>query len=378
MGTGRRRLQSRLASTTNPDETAAVREIRDTLGDVASSGVVFFASAKYDIQKLGQELSAAFQGCGPILGCTTAGQIGPGGFQRDGIVAAGLASPQLTIRPYVLSLGDSPAGAARAIAERVAADARGGDPTARRFGVLLVDGLCGMEELVAAALYRALGDIPIVGGSAADDLEFKRTYVYADGKLVSNAAVFAVFTTTLPFAPIKLQHFVASDRKLVVTRACPKSRTVYEINGEPAAEAYAGALGVPVESLDASVFSRHPFVRSIRREPYIRSIARSNADRSLTFFCAVEEGVVVSIGRSLDALETLSRELAATAEKVASPELLIGCDCILRRLELEHSGLDAAAGEIFARHRTVAFSSYGEQFNALHVNQTFTGVLLGG
>jgi hypothetical protein len=28
------------------------------------------------------------------------------------------------------------------------------------------------------------------------------------------------------------------------------------------------------------------------------------------------------------------------------------------------------------RHRVVGFNSYGEQFNMLHVNQTFTGVAI--
>jgi hypothetical protein len=49
----------------------------------------------------------------------------------------------------------------------------------------------------------------------------------------------------------------------------------------------------------------------------------------------------------------------------------------LRRLELEQRGLDGAVGAFLATQKVVGFSTYGEQFNALHVNQTFTGVALG-
>ena len=33
--------------------------------------------------------------------------------------------------------------------------------------------------------------------------------------------------------------------------------------------------------------------------------------------------------------------------------------------------------EIFAENNVVGFSTYGEQFEAMHVNQTFTGVAIG-
>ena len=51
------------------------------------------------------------------------------------------------------------------------------------FGILFVDGLSMLEEKVAAWLFSAFEDIPIVGGSAGDDLRFERTGVYADGRL---------------------------------------------------------------------------------------------------------------------------------------------------------------------------------------------------
>jgi hypothetical protein len=50
----------------------------------------------------------------------------------------------------------------------------------------------------------------------------------------------------------------------------------------------------------------------------------------------------------------------------------------LRRLELEQRRLSGPVGDFLASRKVIGFSSYGEQFNAVHVNQTFTGIMLGG
>jgi hypothetical protein len=34
-------------------------------------------------------------------------------------------------------------------------------------------------------------------------------------------------------------------------------------------------------------------------------------------------------------------------------------------------------GELFQRNNTVGFSTYGEQYGGVHVNQTFTGIAIG-
>ncbi|MNY70145.1 hypothetical protein D3C86_2082180 [compost metagenome] len=57
--------------------------------------------------------------------------------------------------------------------------------------------------------------------------------------------------------------------------------------------------------------------------------------------------------------------------------LTIGCDCFLRRMEVEASGLVADTAGLLVRHRVIGFNTYGEQFNGMHINQTFTGVAIG-
>jgi hypothetical protein len=371
-------LRSEVASTTAPDARQAVRAIRDQLGDATSSGVFLFVSSRYDLAALGPAIKDAFVGCGPVVGCTTAGEIGPHGFQKGGITALGLASPDLEIESHVIRQLQAPLESSAAIGRALDASGKASRRNGkRRAAVLMVDGLSLSEERLTYALYRALGDIPIVGGSAGDDLAFQRTHVLHDGELISGAATVTVITTSLPLTTVKLQHYEASDRKLVVTSANLKTRTVFEIDGFPAAEAYAEHVGACVSDLAAGRAAAAPLVRAFHGEHYLRSVRSFNDDGSITFYCALEEGMVLSVGRRSDPIASLRKELDKARARVASPQVVIGFDCILRKLELERLGLCDEAGAVLTERRVVGFNTYGEQTNGLHVNQTFSGLVLG-
>lgn len=160
------------AHTSERDPSRAVSEVAQALG-APTSGVLFFASPSYDSAALAGALERAFA-C-PVIGCISSGQLGPTGFQRGGITAVGLSHPELTLTPHLVSplsaWSEQVSEIARAVQVRRTGSAR------RPFGLLLVDGLSLMEERLAAALYQALGDMPIIGGSAGDDLAFERTAV---------------------------------------------------------------------------------------------------------------------------------------------------------------------------------------------------------
>jgi hypothetical protein len=189
--------------------------------------------------------------------------------------------------------------------------------------------------------------------------------------------VFATFEAKTSFRTFKLQHFVPSPTMLVITEADPEQRIIFEIDGWPAAERYAEAIGVSVDALDSHVFSRHPLMLRIADDYFVRSIQKLNADLSLTCYCAIDSGFVVAIGSAVDGPGVLEHMFQAVRRDVPEPALVIGCDSILRRLELEHYEQDRAVGEFLARNRVLGFSTYGEQFNGMHVNQTFTGVAIG-
>jgi hypothetical protein len=365
-------LYVKQGTTQATDEETAVEDIVAQIGQEEPFTTVFFCSSTYDLPRLGAALRRAFPGA--LFGCTSSGPIGPTGFQRGGLTAASFASRELTVTPHTLQPLAHASAQAAAIGRKVHA-ARAAAPTnCRAFGLLLIDGLSLAEERVTSSLYQALGDVPLIGGSAGDDLAFEATYVFIDGEFVQDAALLLLFETTLPFRTFRLQHFEPSGASLVITEAEPDHRVVTEINGEPAAEEYARLIGSTVAELNAEVFSLHPLMLKIGGEFYVRSIQRANPDGSLRFFCAIEAGLVLHIGRGIDAIKTIETAMAVGGRP---PTIIFGCDCILRRLEFEQRGLDAQIGALLARHRVFGFTTYGEQYNAIHVNQTFTGVSLG-
>jgi len=110
---------------------------------------------------------------------------------------------------------------------------------------------------------------------------------------------------------------------------------------------------------------------------YVRSIQKANADGSLTFYCAIEEGLVLRAAHGVDLVNNLEQAFDKIREEIGPPQLVFGCDCILRNLEISQIGLKDRVGEIFRRNNTIGFSSYGEQINGVHVNQTLVGCAIG-
>ena len=56
---------------------------------------------------------------------------------------------------------------------------------------------------------------------------------------------------------------------------------------------------------------------------------------------------------------------------------MLGCDCILRKLEISQSPLKDRISDLKERNNLTGFATYGEQFNGVHVNQTLVGIAIG-
>lgn len=360
-------------------EAEAVAEFFRMVDQPDASIIVFFSSTHYHLNRLEKELKSSFKA--PVIGCTTAGEITPMGYTQGSITGFSLASEELDVFPYMIPSLHSFDGVktgklVRSMLKHLE-QARTKRPEASAFGLLLIDGLSIMEEQVIAILANGLEPIPIVGGSAGDDFKLSQTHVYYDGSFVTDAALITLFITTLPFLPLKTQHFTATEKRLVITGATPEKRIVHEINGMPAAEEYARVVGLNVKDLTPLIFSEYPVMLRFGGEYYVRSIQKVNEDGSLTFFCAIDEGLVLRVANSENLEKNLSDALEKAREEIPNIRLTIGFDCILRLLEVQNKKLQEQVNPIFERNRVIGFNTYGEQFKSVHVNQTFTGIVLG-
>ena len=358
------------------DPELAVAELRAAFAGQSLDALIFFCSATYDLPRLAAALVTTFSDVACVVGCTSPGQIGPRGFERGGLTAMGFVGGDVAVTPFVIEPLSVLVGACDEIGHAVS-EQRGRHPGLGAFGLLLVDGLSLVEEQLTASLYAALGDVPIIGASAGDDLAFVQTSLFIDGAFRPDRAIFLLCETALPFTAFRFQHFKPTEQLLVVTRADATNRVIYELNGIPALQAYASALGLQPGDVRSAIWSEHPLLVSMGGEAYVRSIQRVHDDDSLKMACAIDEGIVLRIGASNDPIATADASIAAARARVRSPQLVIGCDCILRLLELENKGLLVAMSEVLARHQVFGISGYGEQFNGVHVNQTFAGIVIG-
>ena len=342
--------------------------------------VLFFCSAEYDLPALAQALQASFGGI-RLAGCTSAGEITPEGYGRGCITALGFDHRQFSIAAELIApIHDFSLIDAQRCVERLINDCRGNTLApikGHSFALTLLDGLSSREEMLLAALNAALGDIPHFGGSAGADNYLPHTHVYYDGAFHSSAAVVLLVNTWLDFEVFTTHHIQPREEKLVVTRADRTLRRVYELNAEPAALEYAHLIGVPVEQIDQRTFAAHPLAVRINERYYVRAIQQVHDDLSLSFYCAVENGIVLTAMHPGPLIPNLNALFDGLNQRLGELVLTIGCDCFLRRLELEGRPEKQAVEAILRQHAVVGFNSYGEQFNGMHINQTFTGVAIG-
>lgn len=362
------------------DAASAVADLHAQIGAEDLALVVFFCSSAFDLDQLAEEVNRRFAGV-PVVGCTTAGEIGPLGYGERGLSGMSFSASGFVaecgridnLQSFEIDRGRD-YGVDMMLRIRARTDGRKG---CNYFGFLMIDGLSMREEPVAMALQDGLGGIHVIGGSAGDGQRFERTWVFHDGRFHTDAAVVALLATELPFRPIRTQHFVPDCERLVVTEVDPTARVVREINGLPAVDEYARLVGVTPETLTPEHFAAWPVVVMIDGTDYVRSIRNANPDGSLTFYCALEEGVVLRVAHGEDIIGKLDAALGAVQSELGEVEGMLVCDCILRNLEVAKAGRKAEAAEIFQRYKAVGFSTYGEQYDGVHVNQTLTGIAIG-
>lgn len=342
--------------------------------------VVFFCSSEYDLQVVAEEINRQFAGT-RVVGCTTAGEIGASGYVAHSLTGASFPPGVCTAVTGLLdALHDFELLAGRAFAQSLLQQLEERAPDADQansFAFLLIDGLSTREEAVTRTFQNAIGNVPLVGGSAGDDQRFAQTSIFHGGAFHSDAAALILLSTAYSFKIFKTQHFISDTERLVVTEADSARRVVREINGIPAAQEYARVIGIPVSDLTPASFAASPVVVLIDGTNYVRSIQKINDDGSLTFYCAIDEGLVFRVAHGENLVDNLAQAFDALRQDIGPPQVVFACDCILRDVETTQRGQKEAVTELFRRNNAVGFSTYGEQFCGTHVNQTLTGIAIG-
>lgn len=346
------------------------------LGAGPFAAVLLFVSPEADLAALAAEVPGAF-GAAPVIGCTTAGEITAAGYSEGEIVAVGLPQAMFMVTTRLIpDLGriEPQALIGQLIRDRQAM-ARARPGWEGEFAFLMVDGLSVREDELASTLARGLGPVPLFGGSAGDGTRFGATFVLHEGQFLQNAAVVMLVRTAARVRVFSLDHLRPTEARMVVTEADPAARRVRGINAEPAAREYARILGKDPGQLTTFTFAAHPVVVRIGGAHHVRAIQQVSAEGDLVFFSAIDEGVVLTLAEPQDIAAHLAAGLAGLQGTGPAPAIL-ACDCILRRLEALEKQKTGEISAVLRAHGVVGFSTYGEQVNSMHVNQTMTGVAI--
>jgi len=327
----------------------------------------------------GRDLAAALAGAreaaGPIelIGCTTAGEITEEGLIHGGVAMMLVASDtSSSVASFSSNLRAKPAQVGQELYEsanmlRKASASRGQRQTTT---VLLTDGLSGTAERLVVDLHdRGLTGSQIVGGAAGDEGKFKATYVGVDERASSDAAV-ALHVCSERRWGVGVNHGLRSTTKpMRVTRAT--ANVVYELDGEPAFQAYqrhAAARGTKLTTINASPYlianelGIHFFETIVR----VRAPLSAERDGSLTCAAEIPKGSMVSIldgdpVRMVDAARTAALEAKEHLDGAEAAGILL-FDCVCRGMILKdgfNHEIDAVRS-VFGNVPVAGFLTYGE------------------
>ena len=369
-------MKAKTAYSTKNNIDEIVSDIKTKIGTFDSKLIQFYASSHINHEKISESIYKEF-GNIPVIGCTTSGEIVSGKMLDNSVVVMALgpeiiADCKIEVLEDIKSNKQAVDNAFDSLKDYFGENPANLSPD-KYVGIILIDGLSGKEEEINERI-GDLTNITFIGGSAGDDLEFKKTYVYADGKTYSNAAVLCLIKSACKFDFLKTQSFKSTNKKIVVTKVDEETRTVFEINEKPAVEEYASVLGIDKKDVD-SAFFKNPVGLVFENDFFVRSPQKTAGD-GIVFYCSIKEGMELDILESQNIIENTQKDLQQKIKSFGNVSALINFNCILRTLELKNKNQTEQYGNIFKDIPTVGFSTYGESYIG-HINQTATILLFG-
>lgn len=352
-----------------------IEELRDRPHGFA---LVYFSKAN----RTGEEIATMMENCASGLnyaGCSTAGEITPAGlldgsvqvilFPIDSFHIEGIRLPS----PAQQSIEDISKQVENFRKRFVTAHGKGRSV----FALTMMDGLSFSEEATTAAVHWGLDNIPLLGGSAGDDLDLINTSLVLNGQVFQTDSIVLLVATRLRTHIFKTDNFIPTDEKLVVTRSDPEKRIVHEFNAAPAATVFAEIVGVDPDKLNPQSFASHPLVMRVGGEYYCRSVQKVNEDKSLSFFCAVDDGIVLTVAQPTGMARSTQKCLLNVAATMGKIDFILGFDCVLRRVDARNRQVTHKIASLYKENNFIGFNTYGEQYRSLHLNQTLTGIAFG-
>lgn len=230
-----------------PDaSTAAARAARIVTSNAAPGLLLVFSSPRLGPAAVLEGIREVVADDVPIIGCSTHGEIFPGGPADDSVVIIALGGPGFSVHTVTAhGVNGRQREAGREIALQVPEAATGEHP--HRVLVTLTDGFIRDQEEILRGVYSVLGaSVPVFGGAAADGWEMSgRTYqlfgTSRTGQVLGDSVVAAVISSDAPMG-LGIRHgWKPVGEPMVVTAAA--AGRVLQLDDEPALDVYLERLG---------------------------------------------------------------------------------------------------------------------------------------
>lgn len=348
-----------------------IDEIKSKLSNYSPKLILFFTTSNFsNLSELNSRLKDEYPKS-EIIGCTTAGEIFNGKLLKNSLVLTAFDAATIgNVKVEIIKDLDKFESIKPAFTsfENHFNESMWDLDYKKYVGMILIDGLSCAEEKVMDSIGMHT-NIIFIGGSAGDNLNFKQTYVYANGEVYSNAAVLALMKPKVGFDVIKTQSFCVTGKKLVATKVDQENRKIVEFNNKPAALAYAEAVSSSIDKANEHFMNR-PLGLMAGNEPYVRSPQRID-ENSMNFYCSIPENAELTLLKSTDLIKETKEALQSKINEFGNISALINFNCILRTLEIEQENIQDMHEEIFKDIPNIGFSTYGEEYIG-HINQTAT------
>jgi hypothetical protein len=272
-----------------------------------------------------------------LVGCSTSGEITTAGPSKESVVAMALASDQMH---FTVGIGKKVKGNEREAGRALANDIKSRAPEEVTSMIIFSDVLGANGTEISRGVLDVFGStFLMVGGAAGDDLNFKDTYEYYNGQVLSGFTVGVGLSGKYRKAFGAKHGWEAVGATKTVTKS--KGTTVYEIDGKPAFATYEEYLGDRAKDIRLGILNQialtYPLgMRTEGIDGYmIRVPLVFNDDGSIVFGAEVIEGSKVnimlgtqekSVEAALEAAHNVAAEFGDTA-----PKALFISDCIARK-----------------------------------------------
>lgn len=293
---------------------AAVRQARKNIRTEKIDLAIVFSSIEFAHPTFLKTVSGLL---GPvsIIGCTGLAIISNQGIFKHGLVIMLLSLPEdiYLNTAYVKEISaKSTASAGKELGEKLL---YGFKNMRRDLSVIFSDGLLRDESGLLYGLQERLGiSFPLAGAAASDNLAFKKTYLYFNREVFSDAACGMLWGGKLNFG-LGIKHgWKPLGKPRYVTKS--SANVVYEIDGVPAATIYKEYFACDLTKLRKelkriSIFYPIGIFLAGEEEYLLRNILSIEDNGALVFQSNVPQGCLVRL-----MIGTKESCLAATVQAI--------------------------------------------------------------